>query len=333
MFRVSMQQSFGLAAVVLALTWASPASGKRVLWAGHFDLGAHFDPETGWHSYVWDFDEERALATESTLLWVGPAYWREIDSPILAPLANVGEAVWVLPATLPEHLSWDEFLYLGLGTQRQQPGIFRGGAGGRGEKTMRLVSVEGSGPANGGHFAMWYTEGLGRVIWIFNTRDGIGESDRFEGLRAGFHGHYNTAFTQPGRYEVTVEFSGDLRDAHGGGQTAHRATWIFYVSDSEVDWSREFTLASGWVFTPETGWMYPLGDDLYYRPHRGFWKFSDASREAAFVYDPRWQQWIYRSQAWYPWAFDMEAGWVYEIRPDARHRFFPGNGWVLEQVE
>lgn len=333
MFRVSMRQSFGRAAVVLALAWATSASGYKVLSTGHFDLGAHYDPETGWHSYVWDFTEQRALPAESTVLWVGPRYQMALTSPLLANLADPGTPVWVLPATLPDHLTWEEFLYLGLGTQQQQPGIFRGGLGGRGEKAMRLISVEGTGPERGGHFAMWYTEGLGQLIWIFNTRDGIGESDRFEGLRAGFHGHYNTAFTQPGRYEVTVEFYGDLREAHGGGRTAHRATWIFQVSATEVDWSREFALASGWVFTPDTGWMYPVGEGLYYRPSRGFWAFSDASREAAYVFDLRWQRWVFRSRSLAPWAYDLEQGWVYEIGPDAWLRLSLEGRWVVENAE
>jgi surface-anchored protein len=332
MFRLSMQQSHAFALVLLALMGTVPASAFKILWTGHFDLGAHYDPELGWHSYIWDYEARRALPEESTVLWVGPVYREEINSAVFAPLAPLGETVWVLPATLPEHLSWDEFLYLGLGTQQQQPFVFRGGLGGRGEKAMRLISVEGTGPERGGHFAMWYTEGLGQLIWIFNTRDGIDENDRFGDLRAGFHGHYNTAFTQPGRYEVTVEFYGDLREAHGGGRTAHRATWTFLVSEAEMDWTSDIALPSGWVFEPETGWMFPLGEGLYYRPHRGVWAFSDASRQSAYVYDTQWQRWIYRSQEWSPWAYDMEAGWVYEIRPDARRRFSSG-AWVFERAE
>ena len=335
MFRVSMQQSYGTAAALLALAWADAASGYEVLRAGHYDLGAHYDPDTGWYSYVWDFDDQRALPAESTVLWVGPEYRREITSAHFGALADPGETVWVLPDTLPPDFTWDEFLYLGLGTQQQEPGVFLGGSGGangRGEKAMRLVSVEGTGPERGGHFAMWYTEGLEQLTWIFTTRDGIGDDDRFEGLRAGFHGHYNTAFTQPGRYEVTVEFYGELRAVHGGGTTTHQVTWTFYVSDGRMDWAHAFEAGDGWYYSPAFGWMYPVDGKWVYSPVAGFRYVHAAEADGAYLYDLRWDSWVFQSAALHPWAYDAEAGWVADGVADGRWRFVPDNGWQWQEA-
>ncbi|MCC5807107.1 MAG: choice-of-anchor M domain-containing protein [Opitutales bacterium] len=328
---MSTQHSVCLLAAAFASSAAGATSSYTVISSGHYDLGAHYDPDSGWHGYVWDFEARKALDAERTVLWAGPEYRREVPAANFDRLADPGSTVWVLPDRLPDHLTWDEFLYLGLGTQQQEPGVFRGGANQRGEKAMRLVSVEGSGVDRGGHFAMWYTEGLERLIWIFTTRDGIDESDRFEELRAGFHGHYNTGFSQPGRYDVTVEFYGDLREAYGGGSTAHEVTWTFYVSDGSMDWAQAIEADDGWYYSPAFGWLYPVDDRWVHSADHGFWYVRPKGNGVAYVFDPQWDSWVFHSADLHPWAYDAELGWVTGAEAGGRWHFVEGNGWRIQQ--
>lgn len=330
--RVSTQHStMGFLAAALASTVVGVSPSYTVISWGHHDLGAHYDPDTGWHGYVWDFDARQALDAQRTILRVGPEYRHEVPGPRFDRLADSGGTVWVLPDRLPDHLTWDEFLYLGLGTQQQAPGVFLGGAGNRGEKAMRLVSVDGPGPARGGYFAMWYFEIGNQPEWIFSTRGGIDDKDRFEGLRAGFHGHYNTGFSKPGRYDVTVEFYGDLREAHGGGATAHTVTWTFYVSDGSMDWAQAFEAMDDWYHSPVFGWLHPVDEAWVYVVGKGFWYVRPDGKGGAHVFDPAWNAWVYHSAELYPWAYDAALGWVAEAGADGRWHFVGGNGWRFQK--
>ncbi len=328
---VSTQHLLRAVAVVSALAGAVSVSGYTVLRAGHYDLGAHYDPATGWHDYVWDFDARRGMNSQRTVVWVGPEYRREVPGAGFERLADPGSTVWLLPEVMPPEFTPDNFLWLGLGTQQQAPGVFRGGAGSRGEKAMRLVSVEGPGVERGGHFGMWFFELTDRPEWIFTTRDGIGDDDRFEQLRAGFHGHYNTAFTQPGRYEVTVEFYGDLREAHGGGSTAHEVTWTFYVSDGRMDWAEAVEAGDGWYNSPVFGWLYPVNDAWVHSAEHGFWYVRPDGSGGAYVFDPQWDSWVYHSADLYPLAYDAGTGWVAEAGKEGRWQFAVGNGWRFHE--
>src|SRR5690606_33352264 len=94
-------------------------------------------------------------------------------------------------------------LFLGVRTT-MSPGLFQARVGnnytpsGQGSVSLRLVSVEGTGPAAGGHFATWKTESFGNAVFSFDTTDGIGAADEIPTIPVSSHTHYNWALTKPG---------------------------------------------------------------------------------------------------------------------------------------
>ncbi len=69
---------------------------------------------------------------------------------------------------------------------------------------------------SGGDFTVYSVSSTGAVTARFATSDGISEEDQIW-TNVGSHSHYNTAFTQPGVYEIDVVVSGYL-DVNGNNE-------------------------------------------------------------------------------------------------------------------
>ena len=69
---------------------------------------------------------------------------------------------------------------------------------------MNLKSVEGPGEAY-----LYSTDTFGKPTVMFNSADGISESDTFV-MKAGAHSHQSMAFSEAGVYRVGFDFSGKL---------------------------------------------------------------------------------------------------------------------------
>jgi surface-anchored protein len=78
--------------------------------------------------------------------------------------------------------------------------------------TMQLVGVRSS---SGGQFSLYSVGGLGEVTVRMATSDGITAADVLS-LPVGAHGHFNTAFSKAGTYEVDIVASGYL-DGNANG--------------------------------------------------------------------------------------------------------------------
>ncbi|MBL9129624.1 MAG: choice-of-anchor M domain-containing protein, partial [Verrucomicrobiaceae bacterium] len=78
--------------------------------------------------------------------------------------------------------------------------------------TMQLVGMRSS---SGGQFSLYSVGGAGGVTVRMATNDGITAADVLS-LPVGAHGHYNTAFSKAGTYEVDIVASGYL-DGNANG--------------------------------------------------------------------------------------------------------------------
>lgn len=287
----------------MAFFWVSPPhleAREVLLETGHYDLAVNYTLEHGWKTYLRDYALGGGdLETWRHLLVAGEEAQTQVPSnPSFNFLGTTGAPLWILPE-IPQ----PEVLYLGFGVPLLERNIFAGGLSNRGQLDLRLVSVTGSGPENGGHFILYQSDFPPRVI--FNSADGIGQEDSLSGLVANFHAHYNFAFTAPGIYRVSFVFSGQLLPQHGGEYTEHQATFSFAVGRNPdpsplryawkqaegwewSSWLGYFHRANApWIYSFAHGWLYiPQGD-----PHNFWlWKTPDG--------------WLWSSQDYFPWVWN-----------------------------
>jgi surface-anchored protein len=281
-------------------------SGREVLVPyGHYDLGLNFTLENGWHTYVRDFDNADATLEASRVVIVaGPETRMTIpDSPNLSFLGNPGAPIWILPEIYQENAP-----YLGIGAPLLERNLFTGGLSNRGQVTMRLVSLEGSGPDQGGHLHLWQSGFPPQVF--FSSADGIGPEDALDRITANFHAHYNFGFTAPGLYRVTFELTAELLPLHGGGRVSGLATFSFLAGespdrtplrfawpiDSAWEWSSWlgyfYRAESSWVNTSQFGWLFIPESDP-----RNFWMWAPS------------KGWVWSSQDYFPWVWSPAEGW------------------------
>ena len=90
-------------------------------------------------------------------------------------------------------------LYLGIASDEVEAGVFVGN-----EVKLNLKSVEGP-----GEVYLYSTDTFGKPTVMFNSADGISESDTFV-MKAGAHSHQSMAFSEAGVYRVGFDFSGKL---------------------------------------------------------------------------------------------------------------------------
>ena len=279
---------------------------EAIFTQGHNDLGVNYVPGTGWEAYIHDYGDGSKRSALNVVYSIGEAAETEVpDDPDFSLLGPPGDRIWVVP-----EIYNPEIIYLGIGAPLLGRNIFAGGLSNRGQLSMRLISVTGTGPEAGGTLTMWQSGFPPRVH--FSSADGIGPDDRLEGITANFHAHYNWAFTEPGLYRVTFEFSGTLVPELGGEDTATEVTYTFEVLHAGRDsvlryawplgdgweWSSwmgtVYESPSGWILTRDHGWIYPLNTDP-----GNLWIWLQA------------EGWVWTNDVFYPWLLRPgDGGWL-----------------------
>jgi len=294
-----------------ALLLAALASGFHsegsdlLLDEGHFDLALNFLPGDGWQRYIYSYASGHQLAPMTSIFRVKEEAETVVpDDPAFSLLGNPGTTIWVIPE------SYDpEIVYLGIGAPLLGRDIFSGGLSNRGQVTMRLIEVRGSGPAAGGTLTMWQSGFPPRIH--FSTADGIGPEDALNAITANFHAHYNWAFTQPGLYRVTFEFSGTLVPALGGEYTSTEVTYSFEIGET-VDPSAlryAWPLGDGWSWSSWMGTVFTSNDPWIWLEAMG-WVFmppADPDHIQLWTFQ---HGWAWTNQSIFPrlWTF-TEGKW------------------------
>ncbi|OKJ73091.1 TIGR03773 family transporter-associated surface protein [Streptomyces sp. CB02460] len=131
-------------------------------------------------------------------------------------LGKTGSDFWLIPQVQKSGVVW-----AGWNTEALNSGDLKGPI------DMKLTKV--SGP---GSLAVWETAGLGGAQVLYNSADGLPDSQK---VNLGVHAHGNWGFSKQGVYKVTFQLSGVL--ANGRPATDTR-TYTFAVGDvdpNEVD--------------------------------------------------------------------------------------------------
>ncbi len=211
---------------------------------GHHEIHVDYspvpgNPDAGWRFSV-SYDEDDDFSSSdgvvrmdpgSTIMIASPASRTAVPSPagVYSRFGSPGTPLWVLPQSQSTGA-----LFLGVRTT-MAAGLFQARVGNnytpstQGSISLRVVSVEGSGPAAGGKFATWKVESFGSAVFSFDTTDGIGSGDEIPTVPVSSHTHYNWAFTKPGSYRVTFEAKGKLMPGQGNVLTSARKTFTFMV--------------------------------------------------------------------------------------------------------
>jgi surface-anchored protein len=128
---------------------------------------------------------------------------------------------------------------------------------GTGQLALRLLAVEGSGPASGGHLSLYSTDAFGFPDFAWATADGIDAADLIAPLNTSSHTHYNWAFSAPGDYLVTLEVVGYTRD--DGTARRAEATLHFQVLPARHAVVSDLRLTSG-PDGPRLSWKRASGE-------------------------------------------------------------------------
>ena len=134
------------------------------------------------------------------------------NDPAFGFLGDPGELLYELPQHEEEGL-----LYLGIASDEVEAGVFVGN-----EVQLNLKSVEGP-----GEVYLYSTDTFGKPTVMFNSVDGISESDTFM-MKAGAHSHQSMAFSEAGVYRVGFDFSGKLA-ANGEETRSGESQLLFEV--------------------------------------------------------------------------------------------------------
>ncbi|PZF84853.1 choice-of-anchor M domain-containing protein [Jiangella anatolica] len=152
---------------------------------------------------------------EDVLLQVKPESALVLPDPVppsLSFLGAPGDTVYYLPQTQDPALIWP-----GWSTEQIPAGVFT--------NPLRIEITDVQGP---GDVFLWQTGSFGESISV------LGGGFQLPGTispNANVHAHANWAFTETGRYTLTVQASGTL--AAGGTVTSAPATYTFQVGDAD----------------------------------------------------------------------------------------------------
>ncbi|TDD66515.1 hypothetical protein E1262_21790 [Jiangella aurantiaca] len=154
-------------------------------------------------------------APEDVLLQVKPEAALVLPDPVppsLSFLGQAGDTVYYLPQTQDPELIWP-----GWSTEQIPAGVFT--------NPLRIEITDVQGP---GEVFLWQSGSFGESISV------LGGGYQLPGTispNANVHAHANWAFTEAGRYTLTVRASGTL--ASGGTVTSAPATYTFQVGDAD----------------------------------------------------------------------------------------------------
>lgn len=207
--RLGLLIPVALAATLAAGVTAASASSTVVLDRGHVDVGVGFeDGALNVHVHDETNDVEHDPAD---VHFVAPPAARTTvpDDPAFGFLGDPGGRVWILP-----EVENPELLFLGIGTEELEPGVFAGDS-----VTLRVLRVRGP-----GSFSVFTSDPFGAPQVLINSRDGLPDS---LALPVATHLHANWAFTARGTYRVLVQATATL--AGGGAIRSPLAILTFCV--------------------------------------------------------------------------------------------------------
>ena len=155
----------------------------------------HGDDDHGDDDHGDEGHDEGVYATSEVLLRVDSRSATVVpNDPAFGFLGHPGELFYELSQHEEEGL-----LYLGIASDEVEAGVFVGD-----DVQLNLKSVEGP-----GEVYLYSTDTFGKPTVMFNSVDGISESDTFV-MKAGAHSHQSMAFSEAGVYRVGFDFSGKL---------------------------------------------------------------------------------------------------------------------------
>lgn len=286
------------------LSWSH--GQERVITVGHYDMAVTYEPDSGWRPYIRDYNESAELSTTSVVWKVGVSALNQVPhDPAYSLLGNPGDPVWLLPEIYDA-----DVVYLGMGAPLLGRNIFAGGLSNRGQITMRLLSVEGSGPENGGTVSMWQSGFPPR--FYFSSADGIDSNDALDAITANFHAHYNWGFTAPGIYRMTFEYEGELLSALGGEVTSTQVVYTFDVGELPAASALRYawSLGEGWVWSSWMGYVYTGFSPWIWNDRDGWSYLPPASPDNLFLWSFS-HGWVWTSQEHYPWLLGIDSGlWI-----------------------
>lgn len=124
-------------------------------------------------------------------------------------LGTPGSAFWLIPQVQKPGVVW-----AGWNTEALRAADLEGPVG------LQLSAVSGPGAVT-----VWETAGLGGAQVIYNSRDGLPDTQRVD---LGVHAHANWGFSAAGTYKLTFRLQGTLRS---GGTATDTRTYTFTVGD------------------------------------------------------------------------------------------------------
>lgn len=231
--------------LLLAVT-VQRAQAQELFLFGHFEVQVDYDlspgnPDDGWNFSISydddnDFNDRDGITRndpDDLILFAAPNTQFAIPGS-LPRFGTEGDPFWILPQS-----NILGTLFLGQRTVADQ-GLFQTSVDGAfrpsslGNIVLEMTEVSGSGPDNGGLFAVWESRQLGSLEFHFDSTDGVDDNDRLEPVQIGGHTHYNWGMTQPGTYEVTYKASGRLNPQHGNHDTSAEQTYTYAVPYSNT---------------------------------------------------------------------------------------------------
>ncbi|MFN7139459.1 MAG: choice-of-anchor M domain-containing protein [Limisphaerales bacterium] len=202
------------ALLVSCVAGVSVSASAATLSKGHADVGIAYE-DGEWDLHVHDGERDKEYEPDDAVFRVNPGAQTAVPThSSFSFLGNPGEPVWILPA-VEDH----ELLFLGLGTEEIEAGVFVG-------NQVRLTLKGVTGP---GHFALYTIGGFGAPTVRMNSRDGISDAADFINLQTGSHGHANWAFSAPGTYKISFEASGTLNDGNNTFTSSGPVEYTFNV--------------------------------------------------------------------------------------------------------
>lgn len=299
-------QSFCVLAASLLLSGSSLIAQETVIGTGHFDLGINYEKPSGWRAYIHDYGEGSHREPFNTIYSIGSSTETVVpEDSAYALLGNSGDKIWIIPEIYSPNT-----VFLGIGAPLLERNIFSGGLSNRGQLSMRLVSVEGTGPDAGGTVSLWQSGFPPR--FYFSSADGIDEKDALTNITANFHAHYNWGFTKPGLYRVTFELSGTLVPELGGQFTSTQVTYSFEIINAGNSYPLRYAwaLGSGWAWSSWMGFVYTENEPWYYADNTGWLYMPESTPDSFWAWSPE-RGWLWSGHAIYPFAWKADNGeWI-----------------------
>ena len=203
-------------------SWATssdPLDPPVYLAIGHTDLGVGYSTNEGWNLHVgYDVTEEEFEPNAAVFQVNAEAKTTIPSGSQFAFLGQPGDPIWILPQAQNERL-----LYLGFGGEELPEGIFKND-----QIEVRLIRVTGPGSL----FA-YQVDAFGTPLIRYNSADGISPIDVAR-IKPGGDAHLSWAFTQPGRYTMTVQAEGTLL-ANGQTSASSPVDFHFLVKPTPVE--------------------------------------------------------------------------------------------------